>query len=266
MKRPHAIIRPVLFVLGAAALVTLLGFVERSSDHMPVKDLAIELRGADQGRFIDEAFVRKQVLDMNGTVIGVPLGEMDIRAIEDRLNAVPWIEKADAYHTLDGVLHVRVDQREPIVRVFDRSGEGYYIDRNGSTMPLSDAYAPRVPVALGDLHLRDASEVHEVLDGDSLMRASHLDRVYRTARLVAADPFWNALVDQITVDVNGEVDLVPRVGAQRIRLGDGTHLEQRFEKLKLFYDKGMPQADWRRYEAIDLRFADQIVCTQRKTP
>jgi cell division protein FtsQ len=56
------------------------------------------------------------------------------------------------------------------------------------------------------------------------------------------------------------------VGGQRILIGDGTQLESRFSKLRIFYEKGMPQADWRRYARIDLRFADQIVCTKRTTP
>ena len=266
MKRVRAIVRPLLFLFGAFALIAVLGFVERSSERMPVKDLAIEVRGQDQGRFIDEAFVRRQVLDLNGSVIGVPLGSMDIRAVEDRLNAVPWIARAQVYHTLDGVLHVRADQREPIVRVFDRDGSTYYIDRDGFTMPTSDTYTPRVPVVLGDVHLPGARQVRNVLAGDSLARSSHLDEVYRVAQAVHAAPFWDALVDQITVDDEGQIDLLPRVGAQRIRVGDGNNIDQRFEKLKLFYEKGIPQADWRRYDVIDLRFADQIVCTQRKTP
>jgi hypothetical protein len=31
----------------------------------------------------------------------------------------PCVAKAEVYHTMDGVLHVRVQQREPIVRVFN---------------------------------------------------------------------------------------------------------------------------------------------------
>jgi cell division protein FtsQ len=77
---------------------------------------------------------------------------------------------------------------------------------------------------------------------------------------------WNALIDQVVVDAEGGFELVPRVGAQRILIGDGSDLEQRFAKLRLFYSKGMPKADWRRYARIDLRFADQIVCTKRNSP
>jgi cell division protein FtsQ len=83
---------------------------------------------------------------------------------------------------------------------------------------------------------------------------------------IGGDPFWSAMIDQIVVTVDGEFQLVPRIGGQRVLIGDGSQLEQRLAKLKLFYEKGIPLADWRRYERIDLRFADQIVCTKRTTP
>ena len=49
-------------------------------------------------------------------------------------------------------------------------------------------------------------------------------------------------------------------------VGDGSDLDRRLAKLKLFYTEGIPQADWRRYTRIDVRFADQVVCTKRTTP
>ncbi|MBK7269535.1 MAG: hypothetical protein IPI07_08480 [Flavobacteriales bacterium] len=267
MKNPRKLLRPVLMAAVAVLLVGALGFVERTADRRPVQDLAIEVRGMDGAHFITEQQVREEVLNMGGAVIGVPLAEMDIRAIEDHLRAIPCVSRAEAYHTLDGVLHVRVDQRAPVVRVFDRDGTTYYIDAEGHTMPLSSAHTPRVPVALGELHMPGASTtVLNVTDGDSLMRLSRLNEVFRIASFIRADPFRDALIDQIVATPDGEFELIPRVGAQRVRIGDGTALEERFAKLRLFYAEGIKQTDWRRYSTIDLRFDAQVVCTQRTTP
>ena len=70
----------------------------------------------------------------------------------------------------------------------------------------------------------------------------------------------------MVVTAEGDFELVPRIGGQRILLGDGTELAQRFEKLRIFYEQGIPQAGWRNYARIDLRYADQVVCTKRTTP
>ena len=40
-------------------------------------------------------------------------------------------------------------------------------------------------------------------------------------------------------------------------------LTTRLNKLRAFYQQGMPQSDWRMYSTIDTRFADQVVCTRR---
>ncbi|MDQ3101273.1 MAG: cell division protein FtsQ/DivIB, partial [Bacteroidota bacterium] len=180
---------------------------------------------------------------------------------------IPSVSKAEVYHTMDGTLHVKVVQREPMVRVFNSNGSSFYIDRAGSTMPVQLNHTARVLVVTGVLSEEGASNgVRSVLENDSLKDLQFSDEIHSVARFIRDDLFWNALIDQVIVNSDHEFELVPRVGGQRVLLGDGTHLEQRFAKLKLFYEKGIPKADWRRYARIDLRFADQIVCTKRTTP
>ncbi|MBL8011166.1 MAG: hypothetical protein JNJ64_11215 [Flavobacteriales bacterium] len=267
MNAPRALVRPVLLVATAALVVAALGFVERTADRRPVQDLAIDVRAVDEARFITPQQVREQVLRMGEEVVGVPVAEMDLEAIEQRLRAVPWVSTAEAYHTLDGILHVRVEQRMPVVRVFDQDGRGYYLDAEGHTMPLSAQHTARVPVALGAVHLDGASErVIDLRSADSLITASRLPEVHRIATFLRQDPFWAALIDQIVVAPDGQFELVPRVGGQRIRIGGADRLDQRFAKLRLFYRQGIDQTDWRRHAIIDLRFDGQVVCTQRTTP
>lgn len=267
MERLKKIIRPLGIGLAVMAILLTLGFVERTADRRPVSALDVRVSGAEGLHFIDEEAVRREVLDHGTSVVGAPLGEVDVPAIERRLRSIPSVAKAEVYHTMDGVLHVQVEQRRPIVRVVNRDGSGFYIDQDGWTMPLSARYTARVPVVAGNLREPAVSDgVRHVLGTDSMMQGQRSDEIYRLALFLHQNPFWNALVDQVVVNADGEFELVPKVGAQRILIGDGSALEQRFNKLRLFYEKGMPQADWRRYARIDLRFADQVVCTKRSTP
>lgn len=267
MKAPRVLLRPVLLTVVAALVVVALGFVERTADRRPVQDLAIEVLAVDDLRFISPMQVREQVLGMGDAVVGVPVAAMDLQAIEERLRAIPWVRSAEAYHTLDGILHVRVEQRVPIMRVLDRDGGGYYLDHDGHTMPLSDQHTARVPVALGNVHLAGAeAQVMDLRSSDSLVTASHLPELHRIATFLHDDPFWTALIDQVVVMPDGQFELVPRVGGQRIRLGNADRLAQRLAKLQLFYRQGIGQTDWRRHSVIDLRFDGQVVCTNRTTP
>ncbi|HEX2618448.1 MAG TPA: hypothetical protein VHL57_12960 [Flavobacteriales bacterium] len=265
MSKLKRLLRPIAMVLGAFAVVGLLGFVEVHADRTPVKELAVSVKGEEGMHFIDENTVRAQVLQGTDGVIGSAVGATDITGIEHELRGLGCVSKAEVYHTMDGVLHVRVEQRRPIVRVINADGSGFYIDQDGWTMPLSEAYTARVLVVTGELTepFAKVGPLQVTTLGDSLRSLTRSADIFAMARTITADPLWNALFEQAVVDVNGDMDLIPRIGAQRVRVGDGTNLERRLAKLKTFYAQGIPQADWRRYSAIDLRFDDQVVCTKR---
>lgn len=267
MNKLKRILRPLMIVLSAVGVVVMLGFVERSSDRTPIADLKITVVGDEGVHFIDDVGVRRQVLDQGIAVLGSPIGDLDLPKIEQRLRGLPCVSQAEAHHTMDGTLHVMVKQRAPVVRVFNTDGTSFYIDKEGITMPIDPHYTARVLVVTGALSEPGAVDgVCSVYATDSIMNLFRSDDIHRLALFIRQDQLWNALIDQVVVKSDGEFELVPKVGAQRILIGDGSDLEQRFAKLKIFYEKGIPKADWRRYDRIDLRFDDQVVCTKRTTP
>jgi cell division protein FtsQ len=267
MSKLKPFLRVAGLVLAGAAVVLTLGFVEHATDGTPVSELVIDVVGGEGMHFIDEQAVRQEVIANGTPVMGAPLGALDARNIEERLRNIPCVADAEVYHTLEGTLHVDVEQRQPVVRVLNSDGSSFYIDEEGWTMPTSTNYTARVLVVTGWLTEPGAvNGVRSVYESDSLQQHFRSDEIHRLALFIRRDPLWNALIDQVVVNADGEFELVPRVGSQRILLGDGSALEQRFEKLRLFYRDGMPKADWRRYAKIDLRFADQIVCTKRNSP
>lgn len=265
MGKLKRLLRPVLMALGAVAVLAALGFVEVSADRTPVKDLQVTIDTRQGVHFIDEDAVRRQVLGHADGVIGTAMGRVDVVGIERQLRGIGCVAGANVYRTMDGTLHVRVQQREPIARVINADGSGFYIDSEGFTMPLSDAWTARVLVVTGQLF--EPFGRGEVTDlthlDDSLAAITHGRAIYEVARTLHADPLWNALFEQAVVDADGGIELIPRIGAQRVRIGDGSRLAQRLAKLRTFYAQGIPQADWRRYSVIDLRFDDQVVCTKR---
>ncbi|HRH37710.1 MAG TPA: hypothetical protein PK760_05165 [Flavobacteriales bacterium] len=267
MSKLKPFLRVAGMVLGCAAVVLTLGFVEHTTDNTPVSELRVHVDGGEGMHFIDEQAVREEVIANGTPVMGSPQGGLDERNIEERLRSIPCVASAEVYHTLEGTLHVDVRQREPVVRVFNSDGNSFYIDAEGWTMPTNTNYTARVLVVTGWLAEPGATNgVRSVYENDSLQQQFRSDDIHRLALFIRRDPLWNALIDQVIVNAEGEFELVPRIGGQRILLGDGSALQQRFEKLRLFYRDGIPKADWRRYARIDLRFDDQIVCTKRNSP
>jgi cell division protein FtsQ len=77
------------------------------------------------------------------------------------------------------------------------------------------------------------------------------------------DDFWSAQIDQIYVDSNNDIDLIPRVGNQLIHIGTTENIEGKLKNLAAFYDKVLPEVGWNKYSVINLEYKDQIVCKKR---
>ena len=137
MSKYKAFLRIAAMVLVAFGVLAGLGFVERGGGKTPVRDIAVEVKGASGVHFLDKDMLLKQVVGGTGPVIGTPIAQLDEAGIEHRLRAIPCIADVEVYHGLDGIVHVNATQREPVLRVINADGSGFYIDKNGFTMPLS---------------------------------------------------------------------------------------------------------------------------------
>jgi cell division protein FtsQ len=270
--RSRLILKGLGTLAAAGTIIMALGFVDRSTGRTTVEHLDVRIDGrtsdgANDLGFVDEALVERAILDQGNAVMGAPLASIDLAALESRLRAMPTIADADVFHTMDGTLHVKVRQREPIARIINSDGSGFYIDRDGWTMPLSDRYTARVMVVTGDL--QEPGAVHGVRHAptDSLA-GKRTAEIYRLAAYIHADPLWRALVDQVVVDGRGQYTLISRVGGHRVLIGEaaswnGNTLAKRFGKLHIYYTRCMSPENIRTHSRIDLRFTDQIVCTNR---
>jgi cell division protein FtsQ len=65
------------------------------------------------------------------------------------------------------------------------------------------------------------------------------------------------------LEENEDIILIPRVGYQQIVFGKPVNVEDKFRKLKLFYEKGISDKGWNNYSYINLKFKNQIVCTKK---
>ncbi len=181
------------------------------------------------------------------------LSDIDVERVEAVLESQPFVADADAFVDAELNLNVTVYQRVPLLRVMAENGQNYYFDENGVRMPLSETYTARVPVATGNIL---------PWSDDFMEDPSHqLFQLVELARFLREDPFLNALVEQIDVMNQGEFRLAPKVGDQVIYLGryDKELSQRRLRKLKTFYREGLPYEGWRKYEAFDLRYSDQVV-------
>jgi cell division protein FtsQ len=98
---------------------------------------------------------------------------------------------------------------------------------------------------------------------DTSIKNSILKDIYYLVEYINNDNFWSAQIDQIYVDNNNQIDLIPRVGNHVIHLGTTENTEGKLRNLAVFYDKVLPEVGWNKYSLINLEYKNQIVCKRR---
>ncbi|HEY4197539.1 MAG TPA: cell division protein FtsQ, partial [Mucilaginibacter sp.] len=76
---------------------------------------------------------------------------------------------------------------------------------------------------------------------------------------IRKDSLWDAQIAQVYVDQNHEIELIPRVGNQRILIGNADSLDIKFHNLLAFYKQALPQVGWDAYKLINIKYSNQIV-------
>jgi len=88
-----------------------------------------------------------------------------------------------------------------------------------------------------------------------------LKAIYQISKYINTDAFWKAQIQQLFVNTNGDIELIPAVGNQIIIFGDEKNIADKFEKLKIFYKKAEKINAWTKYDTININFKGQVVCS-----
>ncbi len=250
-----AIFTGCAWLISLAGVVVLLSFINVKKQTVKCTDVKILIPGADN--FIEREEIDEILKQDQGILLGRNLEGINIHQIEKKLQANPYIGFAKVYIDMDGVIRIEIKQRQPILRIINASGQDFYIDNEGLKMPISPNFTANVLVATGNISEvfgRQIDTLHTQLARD----------LYKTAQYISRDTLWNNQIVQVAVDDKNEMELIPRVGDERILLGTADSLDIKMRNLKIFYKKVMPQVIAKAYKTINIKYVNQIVCEKNK--
>lgn len=262
------ILRIAFWILLFAGLSTIFAFVQKKEDDLLCSKVNISILRdpLQENYFVEEDAIRTLIAQRFGQVENSSLKNIDVNFLERLMYANPWVARADVYLSIDGVVDIEIEQRQPILRIINMDGENYYMDTQGRLMLWSPDFTPRMLIASGNIREKyeqwSKMSVSELINNDTLKTHTMLDDLYTMARFILADEFWSAHVEQIYVNLLGEIELVPKVGNHKIIFGDSDEMAEKFWKLKTFYKEGLNYAGWDNYDTLNLKFNNQVVCSK----
>ncbi len=183
-----------------------------------------------------------------GTYIGVRLDSLDLNRMEAMLEEKSVVLKSEAWTTTDGMLHVSILQRRPVLR-FQRGEQGFYMDKTGYVFPLHKSYTADVPVIEGAIPAVD-----------SKIWPAWSEGVLQLVGYVQGSKMWRERISGYSVGKDGDVELHVTDGRERFILGFPDDLDSKFARMGKYYTHILSAEGRGPYKSVNLKYNKQIIC------
>jgi cell division protein FtsQ len=254
------------WVLLVAGFGTLVGFTNNKHNLVKCMHYAINIDYGTADVMVTKDDIYNVVKQTGHLLKGEPVRYINAERIERGLKQQPYVANANVFVAIDGKVIIDVKQRQPVLRIFNQNGESYYLDALGHLLPLNPAFSARVIIANGYIDEPYSKSANYLMDSvrikDSVEFHGVINHLLTLALFIQKDKFLKALIEQVYVERNGEMELVPRLGNQIILFGDADNINEKFERLKIFYLLGLSRTGWNKYHVINIKFKNQVIGTK----
>jgi cell division protein FtsQ len=246
--------------------VVALSFTAEKRKNTICSHIQVHIKDSLTDQFVTETEVTDFIHGLDEKVLGQPIKSINIQELEKSLIQKPDIKNTEVYFTASGDMNIDIDQRNPILRIVNKKGQSYYVDKEGFIMPLKSNYTSHVLIANGEiLEFFELAKTNWLNCRNPNLNNKNYDicEIFELAKFINNNPFWKAQVEQIYLNEEGEYELIPRVGAHIIKFGEFENYREKFRNLKVFYKKGLNNVGWNQYLVINLKYDNQIICTKK---
>jgi len=245
------IILRVSMLLGLVAFIVLVVIAKFNRDETTIKKIVIDIDEWSGNSFITKTQVLA-LIDEKFDMVGKNLSGKDLEEIEKSITIIPQVKKSDAYTDDKGNLNIKIEQREPLFRVFNLQNQSYYVDKNGLKFPTSSNYTAKVPIITGN--------ILEVCDTSKKIQSPELKRLFNVIQNINKNKLWSAMIGQYNINDKKQIELIPRFGDCTIIFGDDKEIEQKLKRLDIFYFDVLKKIGWNQYKVINIMYKNQVVC------
>lgn len=231
-------------ILKIAVTLILLGFLLSFSlkkfSGQKITDNKISVKMSDKTPvyFIDEKDIREIVKKENPSG---KVGDLNIPALEKKINALPAVDSANVYLNLNGKLNLDIKQRVPVFRL-NKNGRDFYVDEKGIEFPISKTYSHPCMLVTGNVQKDEYQKLAELVE--------KIDK----------DDFSKKYFIGISKD-NGDYNLLTSEGNYKVEIGDLDNIEFKVKGFKTFVEKYLVYQDPEKYNMISVKYQNQIVTT-----
>jgi cell division protein FtsQ len=256
-KRKIAWKRIILSLTILGVVICLFVYISNIGGDPICKGIDIKIRNSEAAKLITPEDIKKMIeqtkIAGKGKLLNAEIVSKTLKLVKSKGS----VKNVLVYQTGDSIMHVELEQRIPIVRIFG-SSSSCYLDDEGIAFPVSARYAYDVPVITGKVQIP--------VEGKMLNDSVFARNLLAFVNFISNNPFWNAQIQQIDIDENKNVEFVVCSDNHLIRFGQICEYERKLKNLLTFYKDVNPYYRGKNdlpYTILDLRFAKQIVAVRK---
>ncbi|WP_294220353.1 cell division protein FtsQ [uncultured Chryseobacterium sp.] len=232
-------------ILKIAITVIILGFLlsfslkKFSGQKITDKQISVKMNEKTPVYFVDEKDIREIVKKENPSG---EVGDLDIPALEKKINNLPAVDSANVYLNLNGKLNLDIKQRVPVFRL-NKEGRDFYVDEKGIEFPISKTYSHPCMLVTGNVNKDEYQKLAELVE--------KIDK----------DDFSRKYFIGISKDRNGNYNLLTSESNYKVEIGDLDNIDFKVKGFKTFVEKYLVYQDPEKYSRVSVKYQNQIVTT-----
>ncbi|WP_300687795.1 cell division protein FtsQ [Chryseobacterium sp.] len=237
MKNKYRILKIVVTVI---ILGLLLSFSLKRFSNEQITDNKISVKMSERTPvyFVDEKDIREIVRRENPSG---KVGELNIPALEKKINSLPAVDSANVYLNLNGKLNLDIKQRVPVFRL-NKDGKDFYVDERGTEFPISRTYSHPCMLVTGNVQPEEYKKLAELVE--------KIDK----------DDFSKKYFIGISKSKDS-YSLLTSEGNYRVEIGDLENIDFKVKGFKTFVEKYLVYQDPQKYSMVSVKYQNQIVTT-----
>ncbi len=253
-------IKPVLiiafWIACGSGVIVLLGASIQKQKTISFSGIDVNIDESNGNLFISKNDVLQILRDNRVNLKSVKsASSVNYRQLEQVLENNPYVEHAEVYADANEKIKINIQQRTPVLRIINNQSVSYYLDNHGKRMPLSSNFTARVQVVTGFIFTN--------ADHQSIADSITEKNLFVLADFIQRDSFLSSLTEQIIINKQNEIEIIPMIGNHSILIGDTENLNEKFERLKIFYRETIGHVNLNQYSMINLKYDDKIYCVRR---
>lgn len=237
------VLTSVVAVLTVLAILTGVAGSRKLDNKMRCNSLCINMIGDQERKFFGtrdiEAIVRRDF----GGVENRFCREINLDQLEKAMEKQGGVERCTAYITCDGVVHVDVLQRTPVVMFKSEGSMAKVADAAGNLFHAPAKACEGLPCINGSDRTADAAWVAKA--------AAMTDWISRRG-------YWN--IHSMNCDSKGCISIRVADRKETFMLGQPEMIKEKFDRVEHYIHKIAPAVQDREYRSVDVRYDGQIVC------